>query len=330
MCSLFVIILHDCLPAEPCALWEEYKTYICDNLQCCLAQLGLHDLLEDVIFDYSLYLIECILLLGSNKTMKDIRMTHLCHDWDCLLNLLLQDHLSFEPAWEEEQLQDMLPLLNNEQRLAFDCILKSFLADQKEIFFIVSAAGAGKTFLYNTLCHAIRSQSLVMLCIAYSGIAAQLLPGGKTAHSTFKIPFDIMDNSICSILKNSLLAKLLKIASLLIWDECSAQHRFTFKAVNCTLRDLCDSDEMFGGITTILGGDFLQTLPVVKGNLRSPIIHACLLSSPLWSHVKYNVFKLEKNMRVGLDADDQAFAVWLQQLATSSLNIQNNSVILPQ
>ena len=331
LCSLFVVILRDCLPAEPCALWEEYKTYICDDLQCCLARLGIHDLLEDVIFDYGLYLIEHILLLSSNKTMKDVRMTRLCHDWYCLLsNSLLQDHLSFEFAWEEEQLQDMLPLLNDEQRLAFDCMLESFLADWKETFFIVGVAGAGKTFLYNTLCHAICSQSLVMLCIAYSGIAAQLLLGGKTAHSTFKILFDIMDNSICSILKNSLLAKLLKTASLLIWDECSAQHRFAFEAVDHTLCDLCDSDEMFGGITTILGGNFLQTLPVVKGNLRLPIVHACLLSSPLWSHIKYNILKLEKNMRVGSDADDQAFAVWLWQLATGSLNIQNNSVILPQ
>ena len=110
----------------------------------------------------------------------------------------------------------------------------------------------------------------------------KLLPGGKTAHLTFKIPFDIMDDCICSILKNSALAKVLQSASLLIWDECSAQHRFAFKAVDRTLRDLRNCEEIFGGITTILGGDFLQTLPVIKGNQRSPVVHSCLLSSPLW------------------------------------------------
>ena len=60
------------------------------------------------------------------------------------------------------------------------------------------------------------------------------------------------------------------------------QNWFTFEAINCTLHNLHDCNEMFGGITMILGGDFLQTLPIFKGNLHSPIIHACLLSSPLW------------------------------------------------
>ena len=139
-----------------------------------------------------------------------------------------------------------------------------------------------------------------------------------------------MDDSVCSIPKNSSLADLLKTATLLIWDECSAQHRFAFEAVDRTLRDLRDCDEMFGGVTTILGGDFLQTLPVVKGNLRSPVVHACLLSSPLWSRVKNNVLKLEKNMRVGSNADDQAFAVWLRNLATGSLNVDKDCVVLPE
>ena len=58
------------------------------------------------------------------------------------------------------------------------------------------------------------------------------------------------------------------------------------------LRDLRDNDEIFGSITTVLGGDFLQTLPVVKMNLQSPIVHACLLSSMLWPAIKTNVLKL--------------------------------------
>ena len=329
--ALFVVILRDCLPAEPRTLWDEYKEYICDDLPRVLRRLGIQDSSVDVVYDYGLYLIERILLLGSNRTMKDVGMSSPIRDWNTLLsNSLLQDHLRFDPAQEEEHLQNMLPSLNDEQRLAFIRIVESLGAGKNETFFVVGAAGAGKTFLYNTLCHAVRSQSLVVLCVAYSGIAAQLLPGGRTAHSTFKIPFEIMDDSICSIPKNSSLADLLKTSSLLIWDECSAQHRFAFEAVDRTLRDLRDSDEMFGGITTILGGDFLQTLPVIKGNLRSPVVHACLLSSPLWSSIRCNVFKLEKNMRVGSDPEDQAFAIWLRKLATGSLNIENDYVLLPE
>ena len=328
--ALFVVILRDCLPADPRSLWNEYKPYLCDDLPRVLRRMGVRECSDDVVYDYGLYLVERILLLGSNRSLKDVGMSSPIRDWNSLLsNSLLQEHLRFEPAQEEEFLQNMLPSLNNEQRLAFNCIVDSFAAGKKETFFVVGAAGAGKTFLYNTLCHAIRSQSLVVLCVAYSGIAAQLLPGGRTAHSTFKIPFDIMDNSICSIPKNSSLAELLKTAALLIWDECSAQHRFAFEAVDRTLRDLRDCDEMFGGITTILGGDFLQTLPVIKGNLRSPVVHACLLSSPLWSRIRCNVLKLERNMRVGSDADDLAFATWLRKLATGSLNVEHDCVVLP-
>ena len=322
--GLFVVILRDCLPAEPRSLWHEYKEYICDDLPCVLRRMGVSNPSDDDVCDYGLYLIERILLLGSNRTMKDVGMCSPNRDWDSLLsNSLLQDHLRFEPSQEEGLLETMLPSLNEEQRFAFDRILRSFDAGNKDTFFVIGAAGAGKTFLYNTLCHAFRSRSLLVLCVAYSGIAAQLLPGGRTAHSTFKIPFDIMDDSVCSIPKNSSLADLLKTATLLIWDECSAQHRFAFEAVDRTLRDLRDCDEMFGG-------DFLQTLPVVKGNLRSPVVHACLLSSPLWSHVKNNVLKLEKNMRVGSNADDQAFAVWLRNLATGSLNVDKDCVVLPE
>ena len=42
----------------------------------------------------------------------------------------------------------------------FDHILALYVADNKETFFVVGAAGAGKTFLYNTLCHTIRSHRL--------------------------------------------------------------------------------------------------------------------------------------------------------------------------
>ena len=139
-----------------------------------------------------------------------------------------------------------------------------------------------------------------------------------------------MDNSVCSILKHSSLAELLKTAKLIIWDECSAQHCFAFKAVNRTLCDLWDNNEIFGGITTVLGGDFLQTLPVVKMNLWSPVVHACLLSSLLWPVIKSNVIKLEKNMRVGLGDDNQVFAIWLRQLAAGVINSEDQTVDLPK
>ncbi|PKY63284.1 hypothetical protein RhiirA4_302686, partial [Rhizophagus irregularis] len=56
----------------------------------------------------------------------------------------------------------------------------------------------------------------IALAVASSGIAALLLPGGRTAHSCFKIPINIHEDSTCSIKHNSDLASLLQIAKLII------------------------------------------------------------------------------------------------------------------
>jgi hypothetical protein len=328
--NLLLIILRECSPAQPLALWQEYKSYLCDDLPRTLSRLGFPNASPDHVHDYGLYLMQQTLLWETNKAMKDIGMIPPKHDWDVLLcNPLLQDQLRFDPAKELELLLQNLPSLNEQQRDAFNIILESILTDDKRAFFVVGAAGAGKTFLYNTLCHASRSRELVIVCVAYSGIAAQLLPGGRTAHSTFKIPFDVFDDLTCAIPKSSALAQYLKTADLLIWDECSAQHRYAFEAVDRTLKDIRDDSTSFGGITTVLGGDFLQTLPVLKNQGRSQVVHACLQSSPLWRVIEPNVLKLEKNMRVGDSDEDQQFATWLRQMAGGDLNNANKVLVLP-
>ncbi|XP_028072245.1 ATP-dependent DNA helicase PIF7-like [Camellia sinensis] len=55
------------------------------------------------------------------------------------------------------------------------------------------------------------------------------------------------------------------IASLLL-------HRHCVEAVDRTLRDTCDSEKPFGGITVLLGGDFRQILPVITKGVREQII----------------------------------------------------------
>ena len=77
-----------------------------------------------------------------------------------------------------------------------------------------------------------------MLAVASSGIAALLLPGGRTPHSRFKIPLDIWENSMCSIKKSTHLSELIQQTSLIIWDEAPVNHRHCFEALNRTLRDI--------------------------------------------------------------------------------------------
>jgi ATP-dependent DNA helicase PIF1 len=85
--------------------------------------------------------------------------------------------------------------------------------------------GTGKTFLYKALLAKVRSRGLIVIATATSGIAASILPGGRTAHSRFKISIKIGDNSMCNFTKQSGTEELLCRAALIIWDEVAMTKR---------------------------------------------------------------------------------------------------------
>ena len=99
--------------------------------------------------------------------------------------------------------------------------------------------------------------------MASSGVASLLLPGGRTAHSRFKIPFNLHEDSTCTISHGSELALLLQNTSLIIWDEAPMMNRYAFEAaVDCTLRDIMKAidpileTKPFGGKVVVFGGKF--------------------------------------------------------------------------
>ena len=328
--SMFLSILLHSFPAQPHLLWEKYKFRLCDDLPRTLTRKGIDHPSLELCADYGLHLLESELAADGTRTLQDVGLPASHNDWNVLLgNQFLLEERSYDPVSELQSLLSCLPMLNTEQRHAFNTILDSVLQHLPRMFFVEGAAGAGKTFLYTSLCHALRSRELIVLCVASTGIAAQLLPGGRTAHSCFKIPLDITEHSTCSLRKHSTFASFLKSVSVIIWDECSTQHRHAFEAVDRTLRDICECNLPFGGIPLILGGDFLQTLPVVPRGSRSSIVLACLSSSSLWPFITPNILKLERNMRLTDTPEDRLFATWQRQLARGELNDTDQEVVLP-
>ena len=77
--------------------------------------------------------------------------------------------------------------------------------------------------MLNLFLDKVRSQGDIALAVASSGIAATLLTGGKTAHSVFKLPLDINRYELptCTIQKNTARARLLSLAKVVVWDECT-------------------------------------------------------------------------------------------------------------
>ena len=134
-----------------------------------------------------------------------------------------------------------------------------------------------------------------------------MLPGGRTAHSRFKIPIVIDESSVCEIRRGSFLADLIVQCSLIIWDEAPMTHRHCFESLDRSMRDILgklDSSnfhKLFGGKTVLLGGDFRQVLPVVEGGSRSETIDASITNSYIWKHIK--ILRLTVNMRLLAMAD---------------------------
>ena len=84
--------------------------------------------------------------------------------------------------------------------------------------------GCGKTFFINAILAYERGMGKKCIATASSGIAATLLKGGRSAHSTFGIPIPILNTSTCSIRANSKLGQLILATELLIWDEALMTH----------------------------------------------------------------------------------------------------------
>nr|XP_027086673.1 uncharacterized protein LOC113708416 [Coffea arabica] len=174
-----------------------------------------------------------------------------------------------------------------------------------QAFFVDGPGGTGKTFLYRALLASLRSQGYVAIAVATSGVAASLLPGGRTAHSRFKIPLDFSKQKACQLSKQSSVAKLIVDAKLILWDEASMAKREAIEAFHCLLTDIMESDLPFGGKTIAFGGDFRQTLPIVEHLPPPDLVQSTLLCSHLWSHMCK--LQLRTNMRAALDPTFSAF-----------------------
>ncbi|XP_022014958.1 uncharacterized protein LOC110914479 [Helianthus annuus] len=106
--------------------------------------------------------------------------------------------------------------LNPDQKNVFDEIMMHVDNDLPGVFFIDGQGGTGKTFLYIALLTEIWSRGLIALATASSGAAANNMQGGRTAHSRFKIPLNLENNSMCNIKKQSGAAKLIRSAKIII------------------------------------------------------------------------------------------------------------------
>ncbi|XP_055932759.1 uncharacterized protein LOC129962790 [Argiope bruennichi] len=298
---LFAIVLTTCFPARAQILWENHKDSMTDDI---LHQdrIRCHDLtitFSDEMYNEALIAIEDLCIVIANLPLSNFGMNSPNRTASDLMHTEMKRELQYSTVEMAAIVARNVPLMNEEQRTIYDRIMLAVSAGQGGFFFLDAPGGTGKTFVISLILDEIRSNNGIALAAASSGIAATLLDGGRTAHSVFKLPLNIHNNpdAVCNIKKQSSMATVLKRCKIIIWDECTMAHKHSLEALNRTLKDIKNSDKLFGGTLLVLSGDFRQTLPVIPRSTYADEINACLKSSPLW-HVPIQFKRIQFPIRL--------------------------------
>ncbi|KAF7801897.1 ATP-dependent DNA helicase PIF1-like [Senna tora] len=218
-------------------------------------------------------------------------------------NKLMSEELTYDKKILRSDHVSLYVRLTSEQTNIYNLIVDVVNQQHGSVFFVNGFGGFGKTFIWNTLTSTLRSCGDIVLAVASSGIASQLIPGGRTAHSRFAIPLDCNENSICNIIQASDLTNLLIHTKLIIWDKAPMTPRYCFEALDKPLSDICGKDnsdcqrQPFGGKVIVFDGDFRQILRIIPRGSRQDIVLSSLNSSYILDSCK--VLTLTKNMRIG-------------------------------
>ncbi|KAL6196751.1 hypothetical protein ACLB2K_032365 [Fragaria x ananassa] len=284
---LFVTILVYYMPQGVRSLWEEFYPFMVEDYPSSSNTNNsrtINRLLQDLNR----------LLVQHSKSILDYDLPEMTRDYgeSSSTMRLIEDEISVIIP-EEDRVA--VCHLNEDQTFAYNSIISAIECHENAIFFVDGPGGTGKTYLYRALLANLRSNDHIVLATASSGIAVTILPGGRTAHSRFKIPLEPDEYSTCSIEKQSDLAELIRRSSAIIWDEAPMMNRFAFEALDQTFRDITSLELPFGGKVMIFGGDFRQVLPVVRKGTRSQMVQSSLVNATFWRYVK--ILRLTQNMR---------------------------------
>ena len=315
---LFVRILIHCQPVHPEELWDKFKDAMSEDFSRTN---------EITISHQKAYAhINTILnvegrALTDFPTMEQRVEQHISDDNDDTNNTTLPQMMQLG---QQQYMQ-----LNNEQKEIVDTILRAVdvnSQDRNNCICIDGPGGSGKTFIYTTIYNILTSKNIKVYSMAFTGIAATLLPHGKTVHKTFGLPVPMYHDSSSRIKAQSKEGQSLKEAEVFIWDEAPMAPRYALEIANRTLQHIMNNDLPFGGKIIILGGDFRQLLPIKIRGTRCETLNLCIKYSELWKY--FQKFTLITNMRVM--PNEVNFAKFLLEVGNGTLNDTHDNINLPE
>jgi len=277
--------------------------------------------------------------LGEIERQLDVVNTSLIKYGIKIPEDVLFEEKEFDKEKELEEGKRRVTTLNRKQKRVVEHILKNVAKLNKNELsngcaMMCGQGGSGKTYVVQTLCHLFRGVGIKYKCSSYMGIAAMLLPDGRTMHKTFGLPYDLDKDSSSSAQRNNKLGQELIDTKVFFIDEVSMVSNYIMDIIDKKLQELMENDMPFGGKVMVVCGDFRQTLLIERNASRARLVSLSLRKSELWKYFKPNVFELKENKRAqqivnsNVDVPEQEdFASFLLKMGNGELQEDKNGFV---
>lgn len=303
--NLFCTICVFCSPTDPIALFFKYRFYFIEDF------LNQNNSLETAYNN-------CLIEFQKFFKLHNLTCEHFGFVNPIYHSVSIETPIDL--VEEASKANEMKSKLNNDQSNIVNKIIDSLqnTSPVSKAFFIDGPGGTGKTFLYKTLTHILRSQRKKVISVAWTGIASLLLIDGRTVHNIFQIPLELNEESTSKVPLNSDKAHMLAECDVFIWDEAPMAPIHALNAIDKLLRTLMQNELPFGGKVFILGGDFRQVTPVLPKANKAKIIEFSIKNK---IRTDFEVLKLKTNMRS--DPDEKIFANYLIDIGNGNEKTYN-------
>ncbi|XP_020094143.1 uncharacterized protein LOC109714116 [Ananas comosus] len=192
--QLFVSIIMFCEVSDPTKLFNDFWKLMADNITYRLKEvlrISSLKIPQEELQNYVLYELE-VLFNKNGSSLSQFKLPIpnrlLIED---IGNRLLREEMDYDTDALRNEHETLYNGLNTEQLAVYRSVLASVYENKGGVFFVYGHGGTGKTYLWQTIIAKLRSEAEIVLAVASSGIASLLLPGGRTAHSRFKIPIKL-------------------------------------------------------------------------------------------------------------------------------------------
>ena len=240
--------------------------------------------------------------------------------------------------FEEGQLFDaMYETLNGEQKVFVDKCCRALqhqvarkealkqdlpepsIPDEERFLHLQARGGRGKSYVTKCILAKALHLGIIESVSSFAGIAAILLPMGRTCHQTYGLMLDTSAPGHSTLTTRSAQGKHLGECFFHVIDEVECLHQHLFNAASeVTTRCVnarwgTSTDLPFGGSMVLILGDMHQGLPISKGIVNDDVtISSMVRASPIFARFHTSILTEAQRSK-----NDPQFDNWLGLLSTN-------------